>query len=81
MLDIGWQEFTLVAFILLIIVGPKDLPRVLKSIFKFIDKIKKFESKPFIVSNFLDKEEVILFQDLYETLPIEIDNKRQKIII
>lgn len=42
MLDIGWQEFTLVAFILLIIVGPKDLPKVLKSIFKFIDKIKNY---------------------------------------
>ena len=42
MLDIGWQEFTLVAFILLIIVGPKDLPKVLKSLFKFIDKIKNY---------------------------------------
>ena len=42
MLDIGWQEFTLVAFVLLIIVGPKDLPKVLKSIFKFIDKIKNY---------------------------------------
>ncbi len=42
MLDIGWQEFTLVAFILLIIVGPKDLPKVLKSIFTFIDKIKNY---------------------------------------
>ena len=42
MLDIGWQEFTLVAFILLIIVGPKDLPKVLKSIFRFIDKIKNY---------------------------------------
>jgi sec-independent protein translocase protein TatB len=42
MLDIGWQEFTLVAFILLIIVGPKDLPKVLKSIFKSIDKIKNY---------------------------------------
>ena len=42
MLDIGWQEFTLVAFILLIIVGPKDLPKVLKSIFKVIDKIKNY---------------------------------------
>ena len=38
MLDIGWQEFTLVAFILLIVVGPKDLPKVLKSIFGFINK-------------------------------------------
>ena len=42
MLDIGWQEFTLVAFILLIIVGPKDLPKVLKSIFKFIDKVRNY---------------------------------------
>ena len=42
MLDIGWQEFTLVAFILLIIVGPKDLPKVLKSIFMFIDRIKNY---------------------------------------
>ena len=42
MLDIGWQEFTLVAFILLIIVGPKDLPKVLKSIFKFVDKIRNY---------------------------------------
>ena len=42
MLDIGWQEFALVAFILLIVVGPKDLPKVLKSIFKFIDRIKNY---------------------------------------
>ena len=47
---------------------------------KFIDKIKKFESKPFVVSNFLNENEVKLFQKLYEKLPIEINNKRQKII-
>ena len=47
---------------------------------KFIEKIIKFESKPFVVSNFLDKEEVKLFQKLYKELPIEIDNKRQKIV-
>ena len=41
---------------------------------KFIDKIKKFESKPFIIENFLNKEEVGLFQKLYEELPIEINN-------
>ncbi len=47
---------------------------------KFIDKIKKFESKPFIVKKFLNKEEISLFQKLYEELPIEIDNKRQRIV-
>ena len=47
---------------------------------KFIEKIKKFETKPFIVNNFLNKEEIKLLQKLYYELPIEIDNKRQKII-
>ena len=47
---------------------------------KFIDKIKKNEDKPFIVSNFLNQNEVKLFQKLYTDLPLEINNKRQKII-
>ena len=47
---------------------------------KFIEKIKKFETKPFVVNNFLDKEEIELFQKLYDELPVEIDNKRQKIV-
>ena len=47
---------------------------------KFIDKIKKFESKPFVVRNFLNSDEINSFQKLYEELPIEIDNKRQKIV-
>ena len=40
MLDIGWQEFLLVAFVMLIVVGPKDLPKVLKTIMNFARKIK-----------------------------------------
>ena len=47
---------------------------------KFINKIKKFESKPFVVNNFLNDEETKLFQELYKDLPIEINNERQKII-
>ena len=44
MLDIGWQEFILVAFVLLIVVGPKDLPKVLRTITSFIKKIKSMAS-------------------------------------
>ena len=40
MLDIGWQEFILVGFILLIVVGPQDLPKVLKTIVNSVRKIK-----------------------------------------
>ena len=47
---------------------------------KFIEKIKKFEAKPFIVNNFFNNEEIELLQKLYDELPVEIDNKRQKIV-
>ncbi len=40
MLDIGFPEFLLISFVLLIVVGPKDLPKVLRSITIFIRKIK-----------------------------------------
>ena len=47
---------------------------------KFLEKIKKFETRPRVINNFLNTEEVKLFKQLYEELPIEINNKRQKII-
>ena len=45
-----------------------------------IDEIKKNEIKPIIVKNFLDKAEILKFQKLYSDLPVEVDNKRQKIV-
>ena len=46
----------------------------------FIKEIKDNESKPFVVKNFLNNQEVQLFQNLYIDLPIEINNTRQRII-
>ena len=45
MLDIGFPEFLLISFVLLIVVGPKDLPKVLRSIKSFITKIKSMASQ------------------------------------
>ena len=45
MLDIGFQEFILVAFVLLLVVGPKDLPKVLKSVTSSIRKLKAMASQ------------------------------------
>jgi hypothetical protein len=47
---------------------------------KFIQKIKNLESKPAVVNNFFNKVDIELFQRLYNELPIEINNKRQKIV-
>ena len=46
----------------------------------FIEKIKKIETKPFVIKNFINKKEIENFQKLYIELPIEINNQRQKII-
>ncbi|MGB1470634.1 MAG: Sec-independent protein translocase protein TatB [Candidatus Puniceispirillaceae bacterium] len=35
MFDFGWQEFMMVAFVLVLVVGPKDLPKVLRGFTKF----------------------------------------------
>ena len=45
MLDIGFPEFLLISFVLLLVVGPKDLPKVLRSITSFIKKIKSMASQ------------------------------------
>lgn len=40
MFDIGWQEMFLVAVLALIVIGPKDLPRALKTITGMIRKVR-----------------------------------------
>jgi sec-independent protein translocase protein TatB len=40
MLDIGWQELFIIAGIAIVVVGPKDLPRVLSMIMKWVRKAR-----------------------------------------
>ena len=62
MLDIGWQELFIVAAIGLIVVGPKDLPRVLSQITKYIRKARgiarEFQSSIDEVVRQADLEEI-----------------------
>ena len=41
MLDIGWSELAVVGVIMLIVVGPKELPRVLRSMGQWAGKARK----------------------------------------
>jgi len=47
---------------------------------KFIKKIKQLEEKPFVVKNFINSKEIENFIKLYQELPIEVNNQRQKIV-
>jgi len=40
MLDIGWQELFFIGIIALIVVGPKDLPKVLRTVSHFVRKAR-----------------------------------------
>ena len=40
MFDIGWQELFLIGVVTLVVVGPKDLPRVLRTGARFLHKAR-----------------------------------------
>ena len=45
MFDFGWQEFLVVAFVLVLVVGPKDLPKVLRAFTKFTSQARQMSSE------------------------------------
>lgn len=45
MFDFGYSELFLIATVILIFIGPKELPLMLRSIFDFISKIKVYSSE------------------------------------
>ena len=45
MFDFGWQEFLIVAFVLVLVVGPKDLPKVLRAFTKFTSQARRMSSE------------------------------------
>lgn len=45
MFDLGWQEFLLVALVAVIVVGPKDLPRVVRTVGQWVRKARSLASE------------------------------------
>lgn len=41
MLDIGWSELLIIAVVAILVVGPKDLPRMLRQLGNYVGKIKR----------------------------------------
>jgi len=45
MLDIGWNELLIVALITILVVGPKELPHVLRTVTQFVRKMRAMASE------------------------------------
>lgn len=56
MLDVAWIEIAFVAVIALLVVGPKDLPVLLKSVGSLIGKFRRLYRKVIESVNTLDRE-------------------------
>lgn len=44
MFDIGWSEMLVLAALTIIVVGPKDLPKVMRTVAGFVRKIRSFSN-------------------------------------
>ncbi|WP_413203621.1 Sec-independent protein translocase protein TatB [Rhodospirillum sp. A1_3_36] len=40
MLDLGWSEIAVIAVLALVVIGPKDLPRVLRTVGRWVRRIR-----------------------------------------
>ena len=45
MFDFGYSELLIVAVVLLVAVGPRELPSILKAIFDFVSRIKIYAAE------------------------------------
>ena len=56
MLSLGWSEISIIVVILILVVGPKELPTILKQIGLFTKKIKKISREFNTTLNNITKE-------------------------
>lgn len=66
MFDLGWQEFLMVAVVLMLVVGPKDLPRILRSFSQIMRKAKSMARE--FTSSLEDVARHDEFKDMKEML-------------
>jgi sec-independent protein translocase protein TatB len=45
MLDIGWVELSIIALITILVVGPKEIPRVLRTVTQVVRKVRGMASE------------------------------------
>lgn len=45
MFDVGWQEFAVIALVAVVVVGPKDLPKVIRTVGQWIRKARSLAAE------------------------------------
>ena len=87
MLDLGWQEFFLIATIAVVVVGPKDLPNVIRAVMQWVRKIRtmarEFQGSVEEIAREAELDEVrreatkLMDQDLSKSILDTVDPDRE----
>ncbi|MEO1490960.1 MAG: Sec-independent protein translocase protein TatB [Pseudomonadota bacterium] len=81
MLDIGWQELLVIGALALIVVGPKDLPGLLRSVGQWVGKMRgmarEFQSSMNEAARQTDLAKIRELNELKSDLSKTIDFKEQ----
>ena len=74
MIDIAWSEFLFIALLALILIGPKELPTVLRNIGRWVGKARAFAKD---LSDQLDFETHLdnPKDDLHKEMPVIQNNE------
>ena len=82
MLDIGWTELLLLALVMIIVVGPKDLPRVLRTAGKWMAKARGLsrEFQRSIDDMVRDTELDDMRKDLNSITPANLEKAAEKAV-
>jgi len=82
MFDLGWSELMVIAVIAIIVIGPKDLPKTLRTIGRWVGKARavarEFQSSMEDLARESDLDE--LRKDLKSTTEFDIKNEIEKSI-
>ena len=66
MLSFGWGEILLVLVVIIVVVGPKDLPKLIKQFSTFAKSLKKLSREfKYSLNEFADQEE---FKEINKTI-------------
>ena len=82
MLDVGWQELFIIAVITIIVVGPKEIPTVLRSVMSWVRRIKEMarEFQSGIDDIARESELNELRQQIENTANLDLDKEIENVI-
>jgi|SRR5690606_27601454 len=81
MMDLGWAELALVAILALVVVGPRDLPKLARGIGQLVGRVQRFYRESMFNLRRLEHEIALVDQADSDPLELLPDHVRQSMAV